>query len=110
MSTATKSPAKSEKLTHAAEPARAHAQLKVPANAVTGSIESVQQSAGNLAMQQLLNTGVIQAKLSISQPNDPDEQEADAVADRIMRMPDTAAAKPSCPTCPTGTIPCPTCS
>lgn len=28
----------------------------------------------------------IQAKLDISQPNDPDEQEADRVADRIMRM------------------------
>ena len=29
-----------------------------------------------------------QSKLSINQPNDIYEQEADAVADRVMRMPD----------------------
>ena len=32
-----------------------------------------------------------QPKLSINQPNDVYEQEADAVADKVMRMPDTAA-------------------
>jgi len=110
MSTATKAPAKSEKPRHAAEPSRAHAQSKVLANPVTGSLESVQQSAGNLAIQHLLNAGAIKAKLSISQPNHPDEQEADAMADRIMRMTDIDATKPPCPTCATGTIPCPTCS
>jgi hypothetical protein len=31
----------------------------------------------------------IQAKLSINQPNDIYEQEADAMADKVMRMPDT---------------------
>src|SRR5688572_5016581 len=34
----------------------------------------------------------IQAKLSISSPDDPQEKEADAVADNVMRMPDPAAA------------------
>jgi hypothetical protein len=33
---------------------------------------------------------VIQAKLSVSSPDDPQEKEADAMADRVMRMPDTA--------------------
>jgi hypothetical protein len=45
----------------------------------------LQQQAGNQAMQQLLRSGMIQAKLAISQPGDPEEQEADATADRIMR-------------------------
>lgn len=45
----------------------------------------LQQQAGNHAMQQRLNGGVIQAKLSISQPGDPAEQQADAMADHIMR-------------------------
>jgi hypothetical protein len=38
------------------------------------------------------------AKLAISQPNDPDEQEADLVAERVMRMRDPAPATP-CPDC-----------
>jgi len=45
----------------------------------------LQQQAGNQAVQQLLRSGAIRAKLSISQPCDPEEQEADATADRIMR-------------------------
>ncbi len=36
-------------------------------------------------------SAVIQAKLSISQPNDPHEREADAVAERVMTMPEPAA-------------------
>jgi len=35
-------------------------------------------------VQRLLKAGVIQAKLRISEPNDPYEQEADRVADRVM--------------------------
>lgn len=34
----------------------------------------------------------IQAKLSVSSPDDPQEKEADAVADQVMRMPEQAAA------------------
>ncbi|MBE9182686.1 hypothetical protein IQ268_29555, partial [Oculatella sp. LEGE 06141] len=33
---------------------------------------------------------LLQPKLTISQPNDPYEQEADRVADQVMRMPDAA--------------------
>ena len=36
----------------------------------------------------------IQAKLSVSHPDDPQEKEADAVADKVMRMPEPAAAAP----------------
>lgn len=35
--------------------------------------------------------GVVQAKLALNRPNDPFEQEADAVANRVMDMPDRKA-------------------
>ena len=41
----------------------------------------VQQNAGNLAVQRLFKSGTLQAKLSISRPDDPYEREADRVAD-----------------------------
>ncbi len=47
---------------------------------------ALQQQAGNQAVQQLLRRHGIQPKLAISQPDDPEEREADRVADRIMRM------------------------
>lgn len=68
-----------------------------------------QQAAGNLAVQNLLRSGAIQAKLSISQPGDPDEEEADRVAERIMRMPEPESAA-SCSACSAGGDPCPKCA
>ena len=40
-------------------------------------------------MQRLFHSGAIQAKLRVSQPNDLYEQEADRVAEQVMRMPDS---------------------
>lgn len=40
-----------------------------------------------MAVQSLLRSGVIQAKLTISQPGDPHEAEADRVADAVMSTP-----------------------
>lgn len=48
---------------------------------------------GNQAMQNLLKARVIRAKLSVSQPNDQYEQEADRVAEKVMRMPESDAAE-----------------
>jgi hypothetical protein len=48
---------------------------------------SVPQMVGNLAVQQLFRSGAIQAKLAISQPGDPDEKEADHVAQQVVSMP-----------------------
>ena len=59
----------------------------------------LQQQVGNQAMQQLLRAGIIQAKLAISQPDDPEEREAEATADRIMRKHAGVTAAPcSCDT------------
>jgi len=48
----------------------------------------LQRTIGNQAMQRLFRSGVLQAKLKIGQPNDVYEQEADRVAEQVMRMPD----------------------
>jgi outer membrane protein OmpA-like peptidoglycan-associated protein len=57
----------------------------------------LQRTIGNQAVQRLFKSGVIQPKLRIGQPNDIYEQEADRVADEVMRMPEpTIQPKPSC--------------
>jgi hypothetical protein len=50
----------------------------------------LQRTLGNQAVQRLFTTGTIQPKLRIGQPKDIYEQEADRVADEIMRMPEPA--------------------
>ena len=49
----------------------------------------MQWALGNQAVQRLLRSGVIQAKLKIGQPGDRYEREADRVAELVMRMPDS---------------------
>jgi len=46
---------------------------------------------GTQATQRLLRDGVMQTKLTVSQPGDRFEQEADRVAETVMRMPDLAS-------------------
>jgi len=48
-------------------------------------------AVGNQAIQRLLRSGVIQAKLTISQPNDPEEDSADRQASAVLKMPDPKA-------------------
>lgn len=50
----------------------------------------LQPNLGNQAVQRLFKSGVVQAKLRIGAPNDIYEQEADRVADQVMKMPDSA--------------------
>ncbi len=56
----------------------------------------LQRTIGNQAVQRLFKSGALQAKLKIGQPNDIYEQEADRVADMVMRMPEpTVQRKPT---------------
>ncbi|MBW2690588.1 MAG: hypothetical protein JRC99_11735 [Deltaproteobacteria bacterium] len=48
----------------------------------------LQRTAGNQAVLRLMKSGAFQAKLRIGQPGDVYEQEADRVADEVMRMPE----------------------
>jgi len=47
----------------------------------------------NQALQQLLRSRAIQAKLTVSQPGDQYEQQADRIADAVMRMTDSQTRK-----------------
>ena len=57
-------------------------------NSPVDQVLYLQRTIGNQAVQRLFKSGVIQAKLKIGQPNDIYEQEADRVADAVMRMPE----------------------
>lgn len=81
---------------HAVEPKKATAQgFGQPPRSNEPPVEispfhpvlQLQQEIGNQAVQGLLRSGQIRAKLAISRPDEPEEREADAVADRIMRSP-----------------------
>ena len=58
--------------------------LKSPADRIL----FLQRTIGNQAVQRLIKSGTLQAKLKIGQPGDKYEQEADRVADAVMRMPE----------------------
>ena len=62
---------------------------------------------GNQQMQQLLQRGQIRAKQEISQPDDPEEREADRLADVSVGM---ARPGPADTGCKGGGTPCPACS
>jgi hypothetical protein len=65
-------------------------------NSVAGQMAVLQRSIGNRGVGKLFRSGLLQAKLRIGQPNDIYEQEADRVADQVMRMSDSAfSVKPS---------------
>ncbi|MEI6067218.1 MAG: DUF4157 domain-containing protein [Methylococcaceae bacterium] len=98
-----------EAVSHARHPGAAVSQTGFDAGLVP-------QMAGNLAVQQLFRAGAIQAKLSISQPGDSDEQEADRVADHVMRMADPGSISSThgvihrkCAACEAGGATCPKC-
>ncbi|MBC2724729.1 MAG: hypothetical protein HGJ97_19085 [Desulfosporosinus sp.] len=48
----------------------------------------LQMTAGNQAVSRLIKSGALQAKLRIGQPRNVYEQEADRVADEVMRIPE----------------------
>ena len=75
-----------------AVPARAASPAR-PTAAPSGRTEAEASPLplGNQALQQLLRSGAVQAKLTVSQPGDPAEQEADRVAGEVMRTPEAGA-------------------
>jgi len=56
----------------------------------------VAQRLGNQALQHLLRAHALQPKLTVSRPDDVYEQEAERVADEVMRMPEPTAGTPNC--------------
>ncbi len=62
-------------------------------------LAALHKTVGNQAVLRMLNHSApaIQAKLTVNQPGDAFEQEADRIADVVMRMPNPAAATPADP-------------
>ncbi|MCE8425220.1 MAG: hypothetical protein J5U17_05525 [Candidatus Methanoperedens sp.] len=60
-------------------------------NSPVDRILFLQRTIGNQAVGRLIKSGALQAKLSIGQPGDVYEQEADRVAEQVMRMPEPLA-------------------
>jgi hypothetical protein len=65
-------------------------------------------AAGNMSMQSLFRSGAIQAKLTIGQPGDVYEREADEVAERVMRSTAVPSIQRKCAGCANG-VPCSEC-
>jgi hypothetical protein len=77
-----------------------------PVNSSIDRILFLQRTIGNQAVGLLIKSGALQAKLKIGQPNDIYEQEADMVAEQVMRMPEPQIAsgnnfhiQRACPKC-----------
>jgi len=60
-----------------------------PVTSPAESVLQLQRMLGNQVTRQFFQSGVIQAKLTVGQPGDVYEQEADRVAEQVMRMPDS---------------------
>src|SRR5215216_5390865 len=78
------------KNSHLASPARSN-RADLRSTSIGNPLIAQQQSLGNQAVQRLLRSRVMQAKLTINEPGDKYEQEADRVAEQVMRMPDPGA-------------------
>ncbi len=55
-------------------------------NSPAQEILNLHQTIGNQAVQRLFESGFIQGKLTVGEPNDKYEQEADRVADQVQRQ------------------------
>lgn len=65
-------------------------------------LESLHSTYGNQAVLRMLSQSAapaVQAKLTVNQPGDVFEQEADRMADQVMRMPAPAAVQRQCASC-----------
>jgi peptidoglycan hydrolase-like protein with peptidoglycan-binding domain len=105
-------------LTKTSEKKAKESVFKKPKENLSQSINSpveqilhLQQTLGNQAVQRLINSATIQAKLKIGQHNDKYELEADRIADKVMSMPEPKRSlvnshsslvqrESTCPECP----------
>jgi hypothetical protein len=72
---------------------QAHAvQSAKPSRSAPAYRSASNPKLGNQAAQWLLRDGVIQAKLTVNQPGDKFEQEAERMAETVMRMPEPGNA------------------
>jgi hypothetical protein len=69
-----------------------------PSQSISSPVDQIlflQRTIGNQAVGRLLKSGALQAKLRIGQPGDKYEQEADRVAEQVMRMSESSVNRKS---------------
>jgi uncharacterized protein DUF4157 len=88
-------PKAKEKEEQKAAPRASRATSRDTPDASKNSVLNLQRAIGNQGVLRLLHSGVIQAKLRVSQPGDADEVEADRVAEAV-----TAGSNTATPTSP----------
>jgi hypothetical protein len=59
-------------------------------DAAPAQVPTLHRPVGNQAVQALQDRGELQAKLSVSQPSDPSEREAERVAEAVLSQEDQA--------------------
>jgi hypothetical protein len=97
-----KNDARDNKMSISAKPSSYNRHINNLNNGSSDYFIHLQRTIGNQAVQRLVPSddktkgfdfakiGILQPKLKISQPGDAYEQEADKVADQVMRMPDSS--------------------
>jgi hypothetical protein len=85
-------PAAAEPARQAVDPAAMGSSIADPEMMTPQALLAVQRSAGNRAVQRLLSTRAVQARLTVGPAGDTYEQEADRVAAQVMRMPEPEPA------------------
>lgn len=89
MSEAVKAAAKAPETNKEKQPSKAQKpDLPYSMDSQVENILFLQRVIGNRAVGRLIRSGALQTRLIIGQPGDEYEQEADRVADQVMRMPD----------------------
>ncbi len=82
-----KSSAETDRKKSSDSPEQQHTQVSASSK-YADPLNSLHLAYGNRALQNMLDSGVLRAKLRIGAPNDEYEQEADRVAEQVMRMPE----------------------
>jgi len=95
-------PEPGEKAEKKSLPEMRHASARDAPDATKNSVLDLQRRIGNQGVTRLLESGAIQAKLRVSQPGDPDELEADRIAERVTSSASTVPSIQRKCDCPTG--------
>jgi hypothetical protein len=72
------------------------AELSRPVKSPADRILFLQRTIGNQAVQRLIKSGALQAKLTLNPPGDIYEQEADRVAKHVMKQINQPVSHPTC--------------
>src|SRR4051812_43534056 len=83
-------------LSHKIDPSAKTANSPPSRRFVQAGPRGLWSCSGNIAIQTMLRRGQFHAKLAVSQPGDPEELEADRIAERVTSSIPSSRPCPSC--------------